>query len=1283
MLKRSIRTLSWWLLMLAMVLGVALIGVRQFLLPAASQQRAAIASYIGDQLGVSLGIGRLKVQWRGYFPALQAGDIRVFAPTDQGPEVRLAIRTLTLQLDPWRSLFEWQPVFQNFEVSGAEALWYQRDGRWLHRPGAGEGGSGLTESHWRKILALLLSQPRIHINDARVTLIPQRGEIRRLAPINALLENAGAQHQLSGDLRIPSLGDETDLQFAIQSQGVSADPLQSDYPFYLKLNSLGPELFNLFDINLPLHRLRAGTEFWGHLRQGKLQGVQGKLAVGDLEYGKDDSRIALTNSSLDFALLPRDKGYQLQLNDIHLNSSGAKLTVPQLVFDGGYSDGKLQPERIMSPGIDLAALTGWLDQQALLPIKIRESLKALAPQGRLDNLLISWPQSGQWREARLQADAKDLTVKAYYGAPAVKGVYGRLDADLAGGRLDLKSERFAMHFPKEFPQGWSFTHADGVVKWHLRSDGVLVDSDLLHLRDSKVSASGRFSMDIPYDHERQTELTLLIGMTDSDGREAQRFTPPREVGEGLYHWLGSAIKAGDVRKAGLLLHVGTRQQKMPRPPTVQLFFDIGKATLKYDPAWPEITDADLFMMIRDGDLRIDIRKAKLLDSQVQAGWAYKPLHDDRLQVAALLSGPAGDVDKVLHSAPLQDSVGKGLDDWALSGQLATTLQLSIPVEGDKKALPQVNVDATLSDGTFASKAQRLQITGLQGNVRFSTAAGLSSKGLKGLLFGAPMKSEIQTQEGVTIVSFEGKAPMESVREWSAIAPLQLVTGQLPYSAWLVICNSQKGCKNRFELSSSLVGTAVDLPGDYGLAAEQSGMLKVSAQLDPPRRLAFDYQKFLHGRFDLDAPSLRGALSLGDQPARLHGGDGLYVDGALPSLSAEQLFAVIDKLESLGGDQNGGESALRQVDLRVDHFAAGDMTFNQVSSRVTPSAGGWQVRLDGKEVAGVVSIPADDSPVQLKLNRLAVGKEADAAKPDVTPEAVVGNEVKPGPVSNLLSADSLPKLDIDVADLRYKGRQWGRWRMQVRPEGRNVRVQNIIGKLSQLQVQGEASWQQGQGGHTGVTLQIKGQDIGKQLDVWKLPRAIESASLSSRLQLDWVGAPWQLKASALDGSVQFNAKDGRLIESGNSANLLRVFGILNFNTLGRRLRLDFSDLFKKGVVFDTLSGNYDIRQGIARTRTPLVMKGPSADLKATGSLDLVHETVDKQIEVVLPLSSNVPFAAVLLGAPQVAGAVFLIDKLIGDKLEKVTTLRYNLTGDWGDPQVDLQTSPPAKQDKSGN
>ncbi|SEG54040.1 YhdP family protein [Marinobacterium lutimaris] len=1300
MIKASVKHLLWWSLMAAMLLGLLLIGLR-LALPQLGSYREEIAEYLGSRLGVDLNIASLDARWDGYFPSATVHQLRVSSAGASGPEARLEISRIDVKLDPWRSLLGWQPVFKQLDLVAPHGFWRQHDGQWLHRPGAGDSSgagnsSGMTEEGWSRLLNLLLSQPQVGIRGADLLLQPEQGEPRRLTGIDGLLENVNDEHQLSGSLRIAALGEDTRLEFAVQFQGTPTDPLLGDYPFYLKLDSLGPELLTLTDFDLPLSRLRAGTEFWGHWSLGRLAELQGRLAVGDLAYGEEGREFQLSNSTLDFALMPLADdagGFQLQLNNIHLNSAETPFDLSQLAVEGHLQGKHFRPGRVLIPKLELAPLNAWLAQQALLPQQAVQALTELSPTGSLSNIELVWEPGAPLKAFAARADAQGVGMHGYYGAPAIEGASGLLEADIEGGRLSLRSDDFALHFPKLYQQGWHFSAAQGVISWQLRNDGALISSELLHLNDDKVSAEGRFSIDIPYSREEQTELTLMIGMRDSDGSQAQRFTPAHEVGQGLYDWLGRAIKQGHVRQAGLVLHGGTRRLEPRRLPTVQLFFDIDDARMDYDPNWPEVSDAELFLFIHNGDLRADVRSGKVMNTQVESGWAYKPLHDDRLQLAFQLAGPASDVNTLLALEPLQERVGRGMEDWHLEGDLTTALRLSVPVvhhEGEPVPEPGVWVQSSLSNGGLGSEALRLELSQLSGDISFSMDKGLNSDNLRARAFDRDVTGRIETLNGITTVQIDGSAQMPEVQEWSGVDVLRLVSGELDYKALLLLCNGQPKCVNRFELTSSLAGVAVDLPAPFGLKAETERNLRVRIPL-ASSELDFDYGGLIGGAFDLSGGPLRGSLKLGEGQPVLPSDNGIFVDGALQQLELGDINELLDRLESTGtmaargsvGDKTAAsegagsaENPLRRVVLDIGRFDIGGFAVKDVRAQLTPADVGWLLQLSGPEAQGQIILPDDDQPVEVALEHLLISPPDPYLNPEQGEEAGLSASVKQ---QEVLPLGDLPEVDLSVLDLVYKDMPLGRWNLKLRPRGSEIELQDIRGDLDQLKVRGEISWHHGERDHTGMTLKLEGQDIGRQLELWGLDKTLDSQMLESDLQLEWQGTPWDINAASLDGSAQLLLKDGHLIESGNSANLLRVFGILNFNTLGRRLRLDFSDLVEKGVAFDRLAADYRFDKGLASSVTPLLMEGPSANLRASGSIDFNNETVDKDIDVVLPLTSNVPFAAVLLGAPQVAGAVFLIDKLIGDKLEQVTTLGYHLSGDWGDPKVELDTAPPPQKE----
>ncbi|WP_417579217.1 YhdP family protein [Nitrincola sp.] len=273
---------------------------------------------------------------------------------------------------------------------------------------------------------------------------------------------------------------------------------------------------------------------------------------------------------------------------------------------------------------------------------------------------------------------------------------------------------------------------------------------------------------------------------------------------------------------------------------------------------------------------------------------------------------------------------------------------------------------------------------------------------------------------------------------------------------------------------------------------------------------------------------------------------------------------------------------------------------------------------------------------------------------------------------MLSVDTseLPRLDLQIDDLRLGQRALGRWQLRMQPQAQQVTFEDIQGELLDFSVSGRAHWQAGAHPATDLTLNLSGADLADVLELWGQGRPLETTRLVSSAQLTWPGAPWQFSVAELDGFFSFQAEEGRIIESGSGANLLRVFGLLNLNTLSRRLRLDFSDLLQRGLVFDELKASYDLNRGLASTREPFMLTGPSASMEITGNVNLNTQQLNKTIKVSVPLSSNLTLGAVLLGAPQVAGAIFIFDKIMGDRIEKMTRIAYTLTGHWDDPQLNL-------------
>ncbi|WP_409523280.1 YhdP family protein [Nitrincola sp. MINF-07-Sa-05] len=1250
--------LLWLLLILGLLLALMLVAVR-VALPQLNLYKDALASRISDHLGMQVDIGSISGKLDGPNPGFTLTDISIHSLTPQQAQVSLQISELGLKVDLWRSIQARAPVFQFLHLSETDLQWRERQGQWL------PGSESSEDEGLQPLLSFLLQQPFITVENLRIGLQPEQGDLQLISPVNARFESARNEFQISGSMKMPLLGSNNQIRFALQGDNVPlSDPLQGDLSFYLGTDAFGPELLQLFPLPVTVKELSLQTEIWGDWRHGRLSHLLGNVSLDRLALDIEGMP-RIQKAGMQIALLPFDQQHQLQIKNLFLHSGGAAFNLPLLVANLDLHSESVALHHVGIPALDLGATHHWLQFQPFLPPFLDDLLLTLAPEGVLRNIRLDWEDPNDLMSLQLDADLEKLGLSAWGDAPAVSGIDGRLKATLTEGEIYLQSDDFTLYFPELYPEGWRYGHASGVVNWRIDEEQVKVGSGLLRLADEHVSGAGRFSMVVPFDNQQQTELTLMIGMTGSDALQTERYTPLREVGEDLHAWLAESIMSGYLNQGGLLIHGGTRRAADPSPMTVQLFFDIEKAEFAYQPGWPAVEQGDLFMQLYNDTLRIDIRSGQIRDTKIHSGWVYLPSGADRVHIAAQLEGPARDLEYFLKQTPLRDEIGDPLDDWAFGGELQTQLNLQIPLNARKN--PDINAVAQVTAGRLTSERQRLELSELQGELTYSSQSGLQAEGLEGRLFGEQIRGSIDTEGDQLGISLTGRIDPARIQEWSDVSLLQLLTGTTDYHARLQVCPQQPGC-SRLNINTLLQGVAVDLPAPYGKTPEMERLLELSILLDRDE-LTFSYDQYLHGVFDLQMP-LRGHVHLGTDGVTLPGGPGIVVDGQMAHLSEPVIRSFLSSFTS-AADLEMSHSVLSRLALKVGRFEARGVSIDNLDMVLRPAlGGGWQLQLTAPNMTGQLAIPEQQGQLwRLDLAHFALieGMLIGGAEEGV--DEGVEESVPPVPP---LSPDDIPAIDIHVSELILGQKPMGEWKLKLRPEQGRVAVRDIEGDLQQIQVRGEATWHTGNAPTTGLTLRIEGKDVGDVLERWEYGRAIETELITSDIQLDWPGAPWDFELPQLSGGVVLHAENGRVIESGNSSNILRLFGILNLSTLSRRLRLDFSDLLKRGVVFDQLTADYRLDQGIAHTRAPLQLDGPSAMMKLEGSLDLINETVDKSIEVLLPVSSNLTIGAALLGAPQVAGALFIIDRITGGSLEKLTAIRYTLTGDWGDPQVQLIT-----------
>ncbi|MDU8380951.1 AsmA-like C-terminal region-containing protein, partial [Pseudomonas syringae pv. actinidiae] len=58
----------------------------------------------------------------------------------------------------------------------------------------------------------------------------------------------------------------------------------------------------------------------------------------------------------------------------------------------------------------------------------------------------------------------------------------------------------------------------------------------------------------------------------------------------------------------------------------------------------------------------------------------------------------------------------------------------------------------------------------------------------------------------------------------------------------------------------------------------------------------------------------------------------------------------------------------------------------------------------------------------------------------------------------------------------------------------------------------------------------------------------------------------------------------------------------------------------------------------------------------------------KLMVTFRVTNNLPIGGFIVGAPAFGGALFLVDKLLGDRVARFASVQYKVEGPWKEPKI---------------
>ena len=1277
----------WYLGATVLVLCATAVTLGQYYFPYLGEHQDELLAVVVGKLPFGVEIDGLAAQWTGLAPTLYARSLRLYAPEDPQLTILSAGRT-ELRIDLLRSLLSLGPRLRRIAADDVQLAFVEdADGRWRI---AGAAGAGRV-SNPDAIIDAFLAIEEIALQRTRLVLRPRDGAGIETEGAELALENYRRfrrLHLLTRDAR-----DGGAIELLLESHGDPRERQDFSATAYLRLDQA--RLARLQPLLPPTLEVPAATlsgELWARWSQDGVLGVNAVLQAPELDLTPLHALHALPEPlrelDLRFGAEWRAGSATVWLEQLRGTWFGQSLELERLRLDTG-KDGSQRRVRAGVEYLDIGSLVAMLQGSQLLDARWQEVLTDLAPYGGVANaqLDLVLPVDGP-ADFRFRAAMNDVSVSPWHNAPGVRNLRGYLEITRAGGLAEVDSGAVTLEFPRLYRHDFDFDRIAGRVRWEYGTEGVHVGSTLLDASIGGSQLAALFDLGLRTDPEADDYLSLSFGLRDA-AASAYRDYLPYIVSPQLQEWLDASIEAGHVAGAAFTYHAVFPHPEHPFRHALQLALDVQDAAVSYHPDWPAVRAATGRVLVDEDRVCVELDAGRVLQSTLGSTRVevLPRRSDGRLRVAAALKGGLEDGLRVLGNAPLAKATGGALRDWKGSGGMALDLQIDMPF-ADGLTAPDARLDltATVDAARLYLAEPGLQLESLHGDLGFDLQRGLRSEGIDAMLWGRPVRARIGSADGSgrrIAVHVAGTTDVTRVAAWLKWDLGGLVTGIAPFTLEV---QQQDAYGFGFLLRSPLRNVSSTLPAPLAKAPTEESPFElrwstVADGADLELRLGEHIRGVLHrdrsGR-------LGGGIALDAEP--LSGWPELLVSGHAAEADLAAWIAAVRAI----ADANDGRGNVGGTDLQLRAMALDTATLfgarlDDVRLSSRHDDGDQVFEFSADAVAGALRIPARrDDPLALELERLQLRAFIGGAGIESAP-----GEESPRPASRLPIGDAgawmrlretqVPSTVVHVRQARFGERELGEWQLRVSSEVDALAVTDVRATVPGGQVGGRGGrdggsarlrWIAGKP-RTELLLGMSSEHIDRFVANWGYENVLEARSGHADVNFRWPGNPVDFAMQRVGGTLEFTWRDGRLLRGSSNNPLMRALGVLNFNEVLRRIRLDFKDLYQSGLAFDTFAGAIDFDQGAAQVRDAVTLDGPSARLRLTGGANLGTDQIDGDLVVTLPIGSNLPWMAALAGGLPAAAGAYVASRIFESQLGKFSSAIYKVSGRLEDPQIEFQ------------
>jgi len=1260
----------WYLVggfILLLAVGITII---RLLLPGIDQYRDQIEELAKHYSGYPISIQEVHAEWQGWQPQLLLRGVILHEPDQQQPIASFKSARLNFALIA--SLWQQQVVPASLTISGAElevirtadgAIRFS-DQSLSTQWSSDDGRINDNLSRW------LLGQPLISLTNTSIRWVDKMRDRPPLQLTQASLHLRTWQErtQIEGQARLPYTHGET-FNFALDLTG---NLLQGNWSgqIYFSAEDLEPAAWPSYSRWRDISVTAGHTDIsiWSHWQQARLTDARGHIALEDTLLRSGNGSSLIRGMDADFDLHRRvDNSWQLKTRLQELTTWNGKWPLTELHLNG---DDQLNIDSMYISHLNVEDVLPFTELNDVLPERLRSSFTDKAPAGVLENIQFQRNESNH--DWVISGEFDQLALMNRQGRQLAGGLRGVFIADPAHGRIRFDQSPLQIDNPALFRSPLQDLSMDGAIDWRRQpDDSLLVTTDKLRIETNPHELTLRG--EAVFDHQGLPQLNIVSAISAGNTQPLKRFIPVFAKDK-LKRWLDRSIVDGNMEYAGMVLR-GDLDDFPFDASNGQFKLDarFNQITLAYDEEWPTIQDVRGDVSIDQETLSIHVPNASLYQAGIQnvhARIADLFAEDHDLTITGQAEGSTEDAIRFLRSSPLRDkNTIKRLFDLQLDGRVRVGLDLLLRLY--PHAEDTASGDIELLGNNIKATTLGIELVDTTGHITFDDNR-IDSKNLQASYYETPVELAIKRNgsgtDMPTVFSMTGQLDGDLLRQIlssklpaDAFDPTQLtrrLTGQSRWRAELA-SYPQAGQPETFSIQSNLTGMAIDLPAPLGKPADDPRELRLDFQLPPEnaplQQLRLDYGHVMTAQYRNEGLAIQ--FGQGNNPAPVAGR--INIGGRTDTLALDDWLALLVEQPAFNTVTDPGNAWQLHVDLNANRLQLYDQVFNATGLALVQQPAHWLLTFTGPDIAGDIRIPnnLDGQPVNADLQHLKL-------------DALDNNKTRLN--GQPLDPRLFPALQVNVDNFIYDHARFGTFNLTAQKQDNGLRISQFSFDKPGLQIQGQGDWYSTSNEFfSRFDIDLHADKISDMLETFNYyDESIRDGETNINVKAMWPGSPFDFSLANMNGSLALEIGAGRFLDLDPKAG--RIFGLLSVQTLPRRLSLDFSDLFKKGFVFDSINGNFTIEGGNAYTND-LAMKGPAALVTVTGRTGLVAQDYNQVVTVIPQVSDSLPVAGALFGpiGIGVGAVIFITGKVldsIPEQIDRMLGYQYSIKGSWKDPSI---------------